>query len=152
MNREIDIDKVQRILKFNFFFSLSWVLLLVIIYETELVMPGTWADAHEMQFLLLSLMEIVTIVCIPLALKLFVMKRVHRKLVQRKGEALLRLGFARHLLLWLPMIVNTFFYYNTMSVAFGYMSIILLLCMFFVYPSAARCYAETEDVDTEEGK
>lgn len=152
MNQEIEIDKVQRILKFNFFFSLSWVLLLVIIYETELLAPGTWADAHEMQFLLLSLMEILTIVCIPLALKLFVMKRVRRKLVEGKGEALLRLGFIRHLLLWLPMIVNTYFYYNTMSAAFGYMAIILLLCMFFVYPSAARCYAETEAPNEEERK
>lgn len=152
MNQEIEIDKVQRILKFNFFFSLSWVLLLVIIYETELVVPGTWADAHEMQFLLLSLMEILTIVCIPLALKLFVMKRVRRKLVEGKGAALLRLGFIRHLLLWLPMILNTYFYYNTMSAAFGYMAIILLLCMFFVYPSAARCYAETEAPNEEERK
>lgn len=151
MNREIDIDKVQRILKFNFFFSLSWVLLLVILYEAEVVTPGGLADAHELQFLLLSVMEIVTIVCIPVALKLFVMKAVRRKLVERKGEALLRLGFVRHLLLWLPMILNTYFYYNTMSAAFGYMSIILFLCMFFVYPSAARCYAETEE-QKEEGK
>lgn len=145
MNREIDIDKVQKILRFNFFFSLFWVLLLVVIYESELVTPGVLADEHEMQFLVLSVMEILTIVCIPVALKLFVIKRVHRMLTERKGEALLRLGFVRHLLLWLPMILNTYFYYNTMAAAFGYMAIILFLCMFFVYPSAARCYAETEE-------
>lgn len=152
MNRQIDIDKVQRILRFNFFFSLFWVLLLVVIYEMEWVAPGSLADAHELQFLLLSAMEIVTIVCIPLALKLFVIKGVRRRLVEKKGEALLRLGFIRHLMLWLPMIFNTYFYYNTMSAAFGYMAIILVLCMFFVYPSMSRCYAETEDVKEEDKK
>lgn len=152
MNRQIDIDKVQRILRFNFFFSLLWVLLLVVIYEMEWVMPGILADEHEAQFLLLSVMEIVTIVCIPLALKLFVFKKVRRKLVAQKGEALLRLGLIRHLMLWLPMILNTYFYYNTMAAAFGYMAIILVLCMFFVYPSSSRCYAETEDVKKDEKK
>lgn len=152
MNHQISIDKVQKILRFNFFFSLFWVLLLVVIYEFEWVAPGALTDEGEIQFLMLSLMEIITIVCIPLALKLFVIKRVRQKLVRQKGDALLRLGFVRHLILWLPLIVNTFFYYATMAAAFGYMAIILVLCMFFVYPSLGRCYAETEDVNKEEQK
>jgi hypothetical protein len=37
------------------------------------------------------------------------------------------------------MMVNTWLYYMFMNVAFGYMAIILLLSLMFVYPSKVRC-------------
>ena len=92
------------------------------------------------------IMEFLTIAVIPLALKLFAFKVVKRKLVTGKGAALLPWGTARINMLCLPMLVNTFMYYQTMSPAFGYMAIILFLCVFFIYPSMARCVSETEDV------
>ena len=42
-----------------------------------------------------------------------------------------------------PMLINTLLYYVFMNVAFGYMAIIGLLSMVFVYPSKSRCEQET---------
>ena len=42
------------------------------------------------------------------------------------------------------MPLNTVLYYLFMNTTFGYMAIILAICLPFVYPSEARCEAETE--------
>ena len=119
---------------------------MVLLYETEMLAPGTLLFDAEFVFLMQVIMEFLTIAVIPLALKLFAFKAVKRKLVNGKGSALLPWGTARINMLCLPMLVNTFMYYQTMSPAFGYMAIILFLCVFFVYPSMARCVSETEDI------
>lgn len=141
----MDLKQTQRILMVNFFFVLVVTLLLVVLYECELLVPTDLMGNAQAVFFLQVLMELVSIVAIPVALKLFSIKAVRRRLVQGKGAALLPWGTARINLLCLPMLVNTFLYYQTMSPAFGYMAIILMLCLFFVYPSMDRCYAETED-------
>ena len=141
----MDLKQTYRVLMLNFVFMVTVTLLLVVLYECEILMPGDLEDDKLLVFYLQILMEMVTIVAIPLALKLFSIKAVHRKLVQGKGAALLPWGTARLNMLCLPMLINTYIYYLTMSPAFGYMAIILFLCLFFIYPSEGRCIAETED-------
>lgn len=141
----MNIKQVQRILMVNFFFVLFVCLLLVALYEAEILTPLEMGSDETLVFGILTLMELLTIVVIPLSLKLFSLKAIHRRLVAHKGDALLPWGTARLNMLCLPMLVNTFMYYQTMSPAFGYMAIILFLCLFFVYPSIGRCVAETED-------
>ena len=46
--------------------------------------------------------------------------------------------------------LNAVLYYQFMAVAFGYMSIILLLSLFFVYPSKTRCEQEMAELDDGE--
>ena len=41
------------------------------------------------------------------------------------------------------MVINIVSYYLFMWVGFAYLAIILLLSLFFVYPSLSRCYNET---------
>ena len=49
-------------------------------------------------------------------------------------------------MLCVPMTANTLLYYLFgLNVAFGYMGMICLLCLVFIYPSTARCTAETND-------
>lgn len=129
----------------NFFFMVVITLLLVALYETEILVPTDKAVDATMEFGILTMMELITILVIPMALKLFSLKAVRRKLVARKGDALLPWGTARINMLCLPMLVNTFMYYQTMSAAFGYMAIILFLCLFFIYPSIGRCEDETSN-------
>ena len=128
----------QRILLINFWVLLLAAILMVLLYETEMLAPGTLLFSSDFVFLMQVIMEFLTIAVIPLALKLFAFKAVKRKLVNGKGSALLPWGTARINMLCLPMLVNTFMYYQTMSPAFGYMAIILFLCVFFVYPSMAK--------------
>lgn len=142
----MDLKQTQKILMVNFWFILVVTLLLVALYETELLEPTDLASDARRVFFLQVMMEMVTIVAIPVALKLFSLKAVRAKLVKGKGAALLPWGTARLNMLCLPMLVNSFLYYQTMSPTFGYMAIILFLCLFFIYPSMARCYAETEKI------
>ena len=146
----MNIKQVQRILLTNFLFMVVVTLLLVALYETEVLTPTDMSTDATLMFGILNLMELLPILVIPMALKLFALKVIRRKLASDKGDALLFWGTARINMLCLPMLVNTFMYYQTMSPAFGYMAIILFLCLFFIYPSIGRCEAETEDINSEE--
>ena len=133
------IKQVQRILMTNFLFVLLVGFLLVLLYETEILEPTNLAGDVTLVYVITVAMEFFTIAVIPLALKLFSFKAIHRQLVTRKGDALLPLGTARLNMLCLPMLINTFMY--------GYMAIILFLCLFFVYPSVGRCEDETTEAE-----
>lgn len=129
----------------NFFFMVVLTLFLVALYEMEWVEPTNLAGDVTLVYVITVVMELLTIVVIPVALKLFRFKWVHRKLMSDKAIALLPWGTLRLNMLCLPMFINTFMYYQTMSPAFGYMAIILFLCLFFIYPSIGRCVEETEE-------
>ena len=77
-------------------------------------------------------MEILTIAFIPLALKLFKLRAVAKRL--RTPQALLCLGSLRLAMLTVPMVVNTLLYYLFMNVAFGYLAIILLGTLLLCLP------------------
>lgn len=141
----MELKQVQRILMTNFLFMVVVTLLLVSLYEMEWLEPTDLAGDVTLVYVITVVMELLTIIVIPLALKLFSFKWVHRKLVSGKGTALLQWGTARLNMLCLPMLINTFMYYQTMAPAFGYMAIILFLCLFFIYPSIGRCVDETEE-------
>ena len=100
----MNIKQVQRILMTNFFFMVIVALLLVALYETEILEPTDMASDATLMFGILTMMELITIIVIPLALKMFSLKAVHRKLVLRKGDALLPWGTARINMLCLPML------------------------------------------------
>ena len=68
-------------------------------------------------------MELATLGCAFLALRLFKFDRVHRALNEQKAVALKKWGLLRLLLLFLPLLAD---------------------CLPFVYPSEGRCIAETE--------
>ena len=141
----MNIKNAQRILMTNFLFMVLLAVLLVVLYETGILEPTNLAGDTSLVFVVQVVMELLTIVVIPVALKLFSFKAVKRRLVEKGGDALLSWGTARLNLLCLPMLVNLFMYYQTMAPGFGYMAIILVLCLFFVYPSMSRCEAETSE-------
>lgn len=125
---------------------LALALIVVVLFETDLLMFGYYAGSGEQaEFLLTTMMELLTLAVIPLALKLFKFPRVHADLVSRKAEALRKWGLLRLLMLLVPLLVNTLLYYAYANVAFGYMAIILVIVLPFVYPSMERCQSETEE-------
>ncbi len=130
----------------NFLVMAGVGLLMVVLYETGMVEPASMSVDSQLVFLLQVVMEVASIVVIPVALKMFALKVVRRRLVAGKGTALLRWGTVRINLLCLPMLVDTYLYYQTMWPGFGYLGIILLLCLCFVYPSLSRCEQETTEL------
>lgn len=147
MKKILDLKTAQRMLMFNFLFMVGLSLLLVVMYECEVFEPTDLTDDTQLVFVLQISMEFFSIVVIPVALKMFSIRAVHHRLVAGKGPVLLTWGTARLNLLCLPMLIDTFLYYQTMWPGFGYLAIILFLCLFFVYPSMSRCENETSETN-----
>ncbi len=139
---------VYRVLMIIFFVPLILSILLIILFENDMLSVGIWTGKNGYEFVCLSVMEILTICLAPLALRLFKLKHIQAALHQNKKQAakvLLKWGSIRLLMIEVPLIVNLLLYYFFMKVAFGYMAIILFLCMFFVFPSLDRCINETTE-------
>lgn len=125
-------------------FCLAWVVLCendVFVFDFEDSSMAT------IEFYITMLMELVTICLIPLALRLFKFGFVRRNIVADPAKGVKQWGAVRILMIGLPMMLNIVFYYLFMNVAFGYMTIIGLLCLMFVFPSEARCKQEMEIKD-----
>ena len=138
------MEKVQKKLIVAFCIPIVICALLVLLYETNILPVGTFAESKSSEFVLSVIMELLTLLVIPLALKLFKFKRIRTQLTTNKAQALLPWGMVRLLLLAIPMILNTILYYLYMNVAFGYLAIILFLCMFFIIPTMDRCKSDVE--------
>ncbi len=137
--------KTINILRIELYVSVIISLAIVALYETETLLPGNYADNKNADFLLTSMMELLTICLIPLALRLFKFNKIHQILIATRERGLARLGSLRMMMLCLPMVINVILYYLFMNVAYGYMAIIGLICLPFVYPSLGRCLSETTE-------
>ncbi len=141
-NGESYVKNVQRVLLAQFLIYIVLALLIVLLFEADIILPGIIASDQTMQYVLLMLMELLTVVCIPLALKLFSMKSVKRRLVAGGNSPLMLFGTLRLAMLGAPIVVNALLYYLSLSAAFGYLAILGALCLAFVYPSESRCLNE----------
>lgn len=142
------IKRTKNILLVEFLFPIILSLVLVVLFETHLLMDGSWEEYKTQEFVVQTVMEIITICSIPIALRLFKFRMVSCQLRSGRDDAARRLlfwGSIRIVMLCLPMVVNTLLYYLFgLNVAFGYMGIILFLSLFFINPSLSRCIEETE--------
>ena len=120
------------------------VLTIVCFYETEVIVPGALATDKQSEFLMTFLMELMTLGCAFMALRLFKFEKIHQELIAGKAVALRKWGLIRLVILLFPLWADTLLYYLYMNTTFGYLGIILALCLPFVYPSLNRCEAETE--------
>ena len=125
------------------------VLLTVVAFETGLLDFGYYAGSGEQaEFLLTTMMELLTLAMVPQALRLFKFQKVHAELVNQSVEAMKKWGVLRLIMLEVPMLVNTLLYYTYANTAFGYMAIIIAITLPFVYPSMNRCMAETTEEES----
>jgi len=137
------IKDVSNVLRVQMYSSLAAAVLIIVLFETETVLPGVIEKGSETEFLLQIFMEIVTICIVPVALRLFKFGFVKRAIAVSPVSGLQRWGVVRMAMLCDTMIVNTLLYYITpLNVAFGYMAIICLICLVFVNPTLKRCNAE----------
>jgi len=141
----------QRILQIAFYSIVVPAILLVLLFESNVFPTGLYADNKAADFLFTTIMEILTICCIPLALRLIKDKTMKKYDVPRRMQIYRRKAMLRLLLLGCPLLINTFLYYLFMNVAFGYMAIILFLCLLFIIPTKERQQREAriDDVKTD---
>ena len=138
------MKETKNLLMSVFVAGIVLVLAIVCFYEQELIVPGLLATDKQSEFLMTFLMELLTLGCAFLALRLFKFEKIHQELITGKAAALRNWGMIRLLLLIVPLWADTLLYYLYMNTTFGYLGIILALCLPFVYPSLSRCEAETE--------
>lgn len=127
-----------------FVFAIVFALAAVVAYETGFIESGLFSERKTSEFIFVSLMELLTLGGVFLALRLFKFDKVHDDLVAKKEHALFKWGLLRLALILIPMVGNTYLYYMFMNTTFGYLAIIQLLSLPFVYPSMSRCKSEVE--------
>lgn len=137
--------KTIKTLKTAFWFQLAFQLLLIVMGENDFLASQLFEGNNQIEFALTLVMELLTIIAIPLTLRLFKFNRVAKELSETKEKALLNWGLVRIATLSFLASLNILFYYEFMSTTFGYLAIILFICMAFVYPSKDKCYFETRD-------
>lgn len=145
------MKQTRTVLMSQFVGILMAVLLVSVSFETGILEDGILAGADaQLEFVILSIMELLTIAFIPLALRLLKFKKIEADLRQRHAVALRKWGVLRLSMLDFVLLFNTLFYYLFLNTSFGYMAIILVLCLCFVYPSVSRCEEEAFENIVEE--
>ena len=137
------MKKVSKQLTFVFVLLVALALVMVALYEFDVLESGVLADSKQTEFVAMTVMELTTLVAAFLGLRLFKFPKIHADLITHKEPAMLKWGMLRLLVLEVPMVCNTYLYYIYMNPTFGYLAIILLLCLPFVFPTLNRCLAET---------
>ena len=137
------MKKVSKQLTFVFVLLVTVALVMVALYEFDVLETGVLADSKQTEFVAMTVMELTTLVAAFLGLRLFKFPKIHADLITHKEPAMLKWGMLRLLVLEVPMVCNTYLYYIYMNPTFGYLAIILLLCLPFVFPSLNRCIDET---------
>lgn len=133
----------QKFLLFLFIAMIAISLAIVTLYECDVLTAANYNGHGVSEYHTVMIMELLTICLIPFSLRLFKFKHVRRQLTSNAASALRKWGAIRLFMIALPMIINTILYYQFMNVAFGYLAIICLLSLAFIYPSKAKCDQET---------
>lgn len=127
-------------LKILFWSAVAVSLLMVLLFETDVILAGALAHEVSGQFVVVTIAELLTICAIPLAVRMFRFKKIQSEI---RGGHYAKWAFVRLSLLALLLVANTLLYYVYMNVAFGYMAIIVLISMVFIYPTESRMKSET---------
>lgn len=146
----MSIEQVQKRLLVQMCALVGVAILIVILFEyAPSVLPDDWymAEHANLNFGILTCMELLTLGMIPFALRLMKLKVVKRYIAEKQEKGFLMAGLLRCDMICLPMILNVLSYYLFMYAAYIYMAIILFLCLFFIFPTMARCKREWEDAE-----
>ena len=144
------MKKISKQLTFVYILLAAIALAIVALYEFGVLESGVLADSKQTEFVALTVMELTSLAAAFIGLRLFKFRMIHNELVTNSEPAMLKWGLLRLLILEVPMVVNTYLYYIYMNTTFGYLAIILLLCLPFVMPTESRCLAETSEEETTE--
>jgi hypothetical protein len=142
---EAQIKQVLKILYIQLCVCVLIPVLLAVVYETNILPVGIYADDVKMQYLIESVGIFVTIVCVPLVFILF------RFMQKRKVEnSILSIALNRYVylcagrlaLLEMVAILNIVASYITLNHSSGYCVLIALIASSFCLPGKKRLYAD----------
>lgn len=117
-------------------------IIIVLCYETGILMEGVFTENTNAEFIIATIMDLLTIIVIPIALRMIKYGAVQNIIRQQREAGLYKVSLIRLLMLMLPMVLNTIFYYYFLNVAFIYLAIVLAISLIFVIPTQKRCQQE----------
>lgn len=119
-------------------FNIAFPVLFAVLFELDILPSGTLTGMPETEFLVTIVMELLTIVTVPTALRLFKAKNVEQRLEEGDEEQFKKWSLVRIFMITETLLANTLLYYLFMNTTFGYMALILLICIPFIYPVAQK--------------
>lgn len=124
----------MKTIKIIFWAVLALMLAAVILFETNEQLTGFLGVTEADEFKLLSVMEMLTLMSIFLILRLFKFERIARQIEESPQRALPLWTSVRVAVMLVMIAVNGLLYYGTMNTTFGYLAIIMMVSLPFVYP------------------
>ncbi len=143
------MDRIRLILLTVFAVVIAGFLAVVALFETGVFSSDRLAAEARTEYVVRMVMELSALVCIPLALRLFRFDVVRRALRNAGGSALQKWGTVRILLLGIPTVLSIVCYYLFGQATYGYISLIFLISMVFVYPYKKVCENETANEEEQ---
>ena len=132
------MNKTINLLRTVLIANVGVAVVIAALYELDILPSGILAGRPQDEFLSTISMELITIVFIPVALRLFKTKDVEKRLEEGNIKAFRKWGLLRILMITVPLVLNTLLYYSFMNTTFGYMALILLICLPFIYPASRK--------------
>ena len=132
------MNKTISLLRTVLIANVGMAVVIAALYELDILPSGMLAGRPQDEFLSTISMELITIVFIPVALRLFKTKDVEKRLEEGNIKAFRKWGLVRILMITVPLVLNTLLYYSFMNTTFGYMALILLICLPFIYPASRK--------------
>ena len=124
----------MKTIKIIFRAVLALMLAAVILFETNEQLTGFLGMTEADEFKLLSVMEMLTLMSIFLMLRLFKFERIARQIEESPQRALPLWTSVRVAVMLVMIAANGLLYYGTMNTTFGYLAIIMMVSLPFVYP------------------
>ena len=124
----------MKTIKITFWALLALMLAAVILFETNEQLTGFLGMTEADEFKLLSVMEMLTLMSIFLMLRLFKFERIARQIEESPQRALPLWTSVRVAVMLVMIAANGLLYYGTMNTTFGYLAIIMMVSLPFVYP------------------
>ena len=124
----------MKTIKIIFWAVLALMLAAVILFETNEQLTGFLGMTEADEFKLLSVMEMLTLMSIFLMLRLFKFERIARQIEESPQRALPLWTSVRVAVMLVMIAANGLLYYGTMNITFGYLAIIMMVSLPFVYP------------------
>lgn len=124
----------MKTIKIIFWAVLALMLTAVILFETNEQLTGFLGVTEADEFKLLSVMEMLTLMSIFLMLRLFKFERIARQIEESPQRALPLWTSVRVAVMLVMIAANGLLYYGTMNTTFGYLAIIMMVSLPFVYP------------------
>lgn len=142
------MNKIQKKLRNRLWGFYLLLFLIVLIFDCFNINIGYISDNNQI-FYIQTIMSLVTMLAIPLALKLYDIKYV--KNASKEHSNYIYWYTVRILILCLPMIINISAYYIfAHEISFFYLALILLLSTLFIYPTERRISKVLEQPSNQE--